>query len=458
MGYTNSSLSAEVNSIINDGPKNVHAYYRCEITANGKVIPPLKIANLDIVGDYLNNFCDEVLLELFISQGTLEQDIIPYKENLEITIFRSPVRENKDEADHDEDIKLLKGRLVYTGKEHNFFSIPNSNISKDGRDLVGILKTSFQVLNPILESLRMQSTGGIFRNTKCIDLMRMLLKSNTNNNDNDSEFKVKGVDIIEGYNDTVKNHINLPMGINSLEAIDYINKNVEGIYPTGFGFYLKKDMWYIYPTYDTERFDKAKHTLTIIRIPQDTIPVIERSYLFKDKNLTIIVNSDVSLNDNSDIEQMNKGNGLRFTDANSIMDGFIKVDGNKAEASRGKNVSEFTSGNRETKMNNVRSPNGGISSNMYYEMSKLAKRGGSQLNVIWHFSDSTLLYPGMPVKFVTMQGKSIVVLYGVLLYAHDVIALEGSGVMAKYHKADTMLSIFVNRKFKWNTEEEKDEI
>ena len=77
--------------------------------------------------------------------------------------------------------------------------------------------------------------------------------------------------------------------------------------------------------------------------------MIERSYLFKDKNLTIIVNSDVSLNDNSDIEQMNKGNGLRFTDTNSIMDGFIKVDGNKAEASRGKNVSEFTSGNREKK-------------------------------------------------------------------------------------------------------------
>ena len=65
-------------------------------------------------------------------------------------------------------------------------------------------------------------------------------------------------------------------------------------------------------------------------------------------------------------------------------------------------------------------------------MSKLAKRGGSQLNVIWHFSDSTLLYPGMPVKFVIMQqGNRLLFFMAFLLYAHDVIALEGSGVMAR---------------------------
>lgn len=452
MLFHNTSIAAEVSTIINSGPNDVHGYYYCQFYIKGNILPPHKIANIDIVCDYLNNYCDEVLIDVFLSPGTYENDIIPNKENIEIKVFNKPIHENDLEEDLKQDVAVLEGRAVLTDKNNQFFSNQTSGISKEVRDKVGIQKVTFQIVNPMLEAFRMQSTGGIFRQVKCMDLIRTILMNISNINDVDQKYKVKGVDVAPGYNEEVKNHINIPQGIKVLEVPDYINKNIEGVYPAGLGFYLKKDVWYVYPTYDVEQFNKSNRTLTILRVPSDAVPVIERSYVANKNNITIVANKQTSLLDSSDIDQQNNGNGLRFTDAKNIIEDYVKVDGNKATASRGKNVSEFLADQRDTKLNNVVSPTNRISSNMYYEMSKVAKRNGSIVDVIWEYSDASLLHPGMPVRFMTQQGTGISIIYGVLLASHEMIMLEGKGTSASKHKRSCSLSIFVKRRIKWNEE------
>ena len=452
MQFHSTSLAAEVATIINSGPNNVHGYYYCQFNVKGKILPPHKIANIDIYCDYLNNYCDEILIDVYLSPGTYENDIIPNKENIEITVFQKPVHENDLTEDLNQDIAMIEGRAVLTSKDNQFFSNQTSAISKEVRDKVGIQKVTFQIVNPLLEAFRMQSTGGIFRQLVGMDLIKTILLNISNINDVDQKYKIKGVNAAPGFNNEIKNHISIPQGTKVLDVPDYINKNIEGIYPAGLGFYLKKDIWYVYPTYDVEQFNKSNRTLTILRVPQDAIPVIERSFITNNNNVTIVANKQTSLLDSSDIEQLNEGNGLRFTDAKSIMEDFVKVDGNKATASRGKNVSEFLADHRDTKMNNVVSPNNRISSNMYYEMSKVAKRNGSVVDVVWEYSDASLLYPGMPVRFMTQQGDGISIIYGVLLASHEMIMLEGKGTTASKHKRSCSLSIFVKRRIKWNEE------
>lgn len=452
MNFSTSSLSAEISNIINSGENKVHGYFYCTIMVKGKIIRPLKIVNIDIYKDFLNNYCDEIMVELYLNSGVYENDILPYKENIEIKIFTKPFSENTLAEDMSQDLNIIQGRGVLTDKNNQFFSNQTSANSKDKRDLMSVQSVFFQMVNPLLERFRMQSTGGIFRLTNGIDLVRTLLMNVSNANEVDQEYKVKGVDIAPNFNAEVKDHINIPHGTKILNVADYINKNAEGIYPTGLGFYLQKDIWYIYPTFDVERFNNATRTLTIIRTPTDVLPLTDRTFLNTKTSLTIIANKDANLIDTSDIDQQNEGNGLRFTDARIMVDDFVQVDGNKATASRGKNVSEFLQEKRETSLNNIVSPGSKITSNMYYEMSKLAKRNGSTIDITWEYSDSSLLYPGMPVRIMTHQGAGPIAIYGVLLAAHEMIMLEGKGMNTSKHKRSCSLSIFIKRKMKWNEE------
>lgn len=452
MKFDNTSIATEMRTIINSGPKKVHGYYYSKLYIKGKVFTPHKIANIDVFGDYLNNFCDEVLVDLYLSPGMYENDIIPNKENIEIKIFRRVMTEDSETEDLTDGVRVIEGRLVLTDKNNQFFANSTSANKKETRDKLGVQKVTFQIVNPILEAFRMQSTGGIFRLATGIDVIRTILLNVTNSNNVDESYKIKGVDIAPNFNNEVKTHINIPHGTKVLDVPDYINKNVEGIYAAGLGFYLKKDIWYIYPTYDVDRFNNATKTLTVLRVPTDVLPVMDRTFLANGNNVTIIVNKTASLIDGSDIEQQNLGNGLRFTDARNVMEDFVKIDGNKATASRGKNVSEFVMEQRETKLNNIVSPGSKISSNMFYEMSNLAKRNGSVVDVLWEYSDASLLYPGMPVRFMSQQGDGVAVVYGVLLASHETIMLEGKGITTNKHKTSCNLSIFVKRKIKWNEE------
>lgn len=452
MNFNTSPIAAEIKAILNSGGKLVHGYYYAVLYVNGKEISPKKLTNIDIYRDYLKNYTDEILVELVLSAGEFENDIIPYKDNIEIKIFNRPYAEGETLEDVNQPVNIIHGRAILTDTKNHFFSNPTSAHQKESRDILAVQKVEFQILNPIMELFRMQSVGGIFNNVIGADLIKSLYMYYSTSNDVEDAYKVKGVDVAPNYNTKVRETISIPMGTKAPEIADYINKNIEGIYSTGMGIYLQNDMWYLYPTYDVERFTNAPKTLTIVRVPSDVLPQADRTYSNKNGNVTIIANKNTELVDHSELAQLNEGNGLRFADAASMMEDFVKIDGNKATASRGKNVNEFVGEHRATKLNNVSSTHNKISSNMYYEMSKLAKRSGSIMNVDWEHSDASILFPGMPVRFIAHQGNSLTTVYGVLLCSHEMIVLEGKGPAARKHKRQTSLSIFIKRKTDWNPE------
>lgn len=450
MNFNTSPIAAEVKLITEQGGKKVHGFFYCVLFANGKYINPQKIVNIDIYRDYLNNYSDEVLIEVYMLSGDYENDIVPYKDNIEIKIFSKPYAENTTDEDLNQEVVIIQGRAILTTPENQFFSNPTSATGKETKNKMSTQKIEFQIINPMLEMFRMQSCGGIFRNMVGADLVKILYLNYSNSNDVEEDFKVKGVDVSPGFNKTIKSHITIPQGTPALEIADFINKSVEGIYPTGLGMYLQKDMWYLFSPYDVEKYTNATKTLTIVRVPSDIMPINDRTYSNKNGNVTIIVNKDTSIMDKSEIEQHNAGNGTRFANASSIMEDFVEITGNVAKASRGKNVSEFVTEARKTGLNNVVAAATKISSNMFYEMSKLSKRSGAIMDITWEYADGDILFPGMPVRFLTHQGDGMIEAYGVLLAVHEMIMLEGSGLTANKHKRSCGLSVFVKSKMDWN--------
>ena len=159
----------------------------------------------------------------------------------------------------------------------------------------------------------------------------------------------------------------------------------------------------------------------------------------------MLATGEVKLKDDSEEQQLNLGNGVRFADANNFMTGFVDTVDNKAVASRGSNNSEFISVPRLNGNNNVQMSSNPITANPFMEYSKLARRQGNMITLAWENSQPSLIYPGMPVKIMYMDDDDIVTVYGILLKAHSFVQTKGQGMTDNRHLIQTSMSIFIKR-------------
>lgn len=450
MKFETSPLYTEMLNVIKNGSKHLPGFYECKLRVNNKEITAVKVLNVDQFRDFKKNYCDDINIEIMLPAGVYENDILPYKENIDVKIYHRVNTIDPNRQDLSKPVALIEGRGILSDPSNSHFSLNSSVTGKDQRDLTSMINIQMQVLDPMIEVFRMASVGGIFRATTGMEFIKTLFMNISNNAKVSSEYRIKGVNVVEGFNKNIKNHINIESGTTMIDLPDYVNENVEGIYPTGLGFYLYKRIWHFYPLYDIERVNKTKKTLTIIRVPKDVLPQTDVSYIVDHDNVTILCNRKMEYTDPAQHEHYNKGNGLRFVDASKVISGFVTVDGNKITADRAKIVNEFVGEKSPTGLNNLVTPDSTITANSFYQMSKLAQRSGGLVTMTWEYSNCDVIYPGMPVKIKYLQGDNVGTLEGVVLGVQTTIVLEGQGMQAKHHKEVSVLSIFVKRKLDWN--------
>jgi hypothetical protein len=184
--------------------------------------------------------------------------------------------------------------------------------------------------------------------------------------------------------------------------------------------------------------------MTVVNVPKNKLPGIERTYRDDGRNLMVIATGEVQLRDDSEVQQLNLGNGVRFAQAKGFMNGsMVETHGNKAVAQRGKNTSEFVADQRKTGNNNVQLSTNPINANPYVEYSRLARRQGSLFTFTWENSRPDLIYPGMMVKILYMQDGDIKEVYGTALKAHHYIQLRGQGSTSTRYVCQTVLAVFI---------------
>jgi hypothetical protein len=446
MEIEESSLYREILAIIRGGAKPVHYLWTAQIHIGNDTYIPLKVLSIDFRCDYELNYADEVMLMLALPGGMYAKRIYPNQSKLEITLFRSPIGEVSTSGD--DEVQPQSERYTATlidrgnpGVEGNGGNTPTEAIL----DLTTIHNIEFQLVNKSLEQLRMVSVGGIYRYTDVETVIRAVLTKESRKTQVEEVRKVKGVDMVPATNNVQRDHIVLPQGLQLVKVPEYIHQKCGGVYSAGMGYYLQGDFWYVYPCYDTTRFNQAERTLTVINVPKNKFPGIERTYRQDGKNLVVLATGEVRLADDSDAAQLNDGNGVRFADASKMMEGYVTVKDNKVAAARGANVSEFVSSQRPNGMQNVQLSSNPINANPHAEMSKLARREGSYLQMVWENSLPNLVYPGMMTKVLYLDEENIKEIYGVVLKVHHYVGLQGEGMTASRHVNNTMLAIFVKK-------------
>lgn len=316
--------------------------------------------------------------------------------------------------------------------------------TQEALDLTNIVTVTFQLQNKAVEQMRMRSYGNTFRDQTVEDVLLTIMTTESQKVKVDSSMKPLGVDIVKPSRQGKQKHISIPQGIPLVDIPNYIHLREGGIYSAGLGYFYENRYWYIYPCYDVTRFKKVEKTVTVINVPTNKLPQVERTYLQNGSSLIIIATGEVKFADDSTKNQLALGNGLMFADANKLNE-VGEVKGNKLVASRAKVASEFVGQSRDNGNNYVPRSNAMVSGNPYVQFSTIARREGSVFAFVWDNSEGNLLFPGMMAKILYLEENDIKEIYGVVLKAHEFTELVGNGATASRHTTRTMVSIFTER-------------
>jgi len=276
-----------------------------------------------------------------------------------------------------------------------------------------------ELVDRSLEPLRIKTTGGAFRNVTVKDVCTALLMSESNMVTIDGKPSVAGVDVVEPDNTDTLSNVVIPHGTR-LTSIPTLLQQRHGIYNRGIGTYFQnfngKKMWFVYPVYDTERFDDKGKKVIFYAVPQERFPQLDKSYTIDGDLLKIAVTAQKRYVDTAEVALMNAGSGYRMPDARSFMTKPVMLGEDGPKASRANLNHEVAVKERDDNLNFA--PVSGASSNPFQQRSAILSRSMAQIDLVWECSDVSLIYPGMPCKFMYLSRGKVISVKGTILFVH----------------------------------------
>lgn len=444
MELTASPLSYELNLINATTEWGRYYSYEAHITTENEDIDVMKVISMDWIRDYRNACADEVLIQFAMPSGTYLKRVIPFKENLKMTVVKTPIGARP--ADDPRIITTQEFRAFLVN--HNQSDMLGANpqtASEEAANLTGMEIVTFQLQDLPYEQQRSEMVGGIFRDTTPYDLLISLLFKSIQELDTDVPSAVLGVTSVEPNNKVKRSHILIPHGVPLTELAHLLQTQHGGVYSTGCGCYLQRGYWYVWPLYDNTRFDTAEKTTTFIILPDPRFKGTEKTYRATERHLTAVITGGVSMVDASEGSLLNDGNAVRFADSNAMMESFVEKDGNKAVAKRNLNNNEYVGVKRRTDSNMSRVQPGLSKSNVYQESSKLAARSGAFIRMVWENSDPDWLTPDMQCEVgFTVEGAPVFI-NGIVVHVHAYSALAGTGLHQSAHQVVSEVVVMVDR-------------
>ena len=405
---------------------------------------PIKVLGIDIERDYEHNLADVINCELAVSPGTWSDYIMPFVENLEISIvaepvnFRAPVSVTRYKA-------YCKTLVNFRKTDARL-----QNVNTETIDRMDIVKVEFQLVPLLMEKLLPLQIGTNVVNSNVTDALTSLLMGEaTKLQGLDNADMLKGVDMVKADNETVYDNIPIPHGIKLLDLPLFLQKKLYGVYKQGMGHYIQTGMWYIYPKSRTKRNDDKTRFINIFISPKDFLKYTENTWTKEGNDLYIIAalegdSKDISTSANT----LNKGNGIRVLNPDlQTTDESVKVAGNKAIISRANNVSEVILNESKNGVVNAPFILNQKDTNIYEQVSQVEARDGKLIGLVWHNSQADLVKPGSVVRvhYTDSNVNQQVMLEGVVIKAHHYIHATSGSVVSTQYSSVSALFVFVRK-------------
>lgn len=440
-----STLMNEVTAITGGGITPVHFMYTANfVLPDGRSIAPLKFVGLDILRDYTANFSDITVVTLVVGAGTYTNLIYKYRDNLKITIQREYIGEVTDAVDLSKSVDTQVYRaFLLDMRDHNKEAKSPALDTIEQGDLSGMLQVEFQLIDTATEWLRSVSTGGSFRKTNAGDVLKTIIAIETQAMPIGRQEGVGILDMVKVDNLTKRDHVVVPHGMLLTQLPAFLQDKCGGIYNAGLGFYLQQSNWYVWPLYNTTRFEDTPNGLTVINIPENRFPGIERTYRETKNQLIVLATGQTQSIDTASNMQQAKGHGVRFADPMQMFESFGETANNITKIARGANVTEVKVKDSLTGFSHMVNAVKSLTGNLFSELSDLAFRQGQVTIAVWENSRSDLIYPGMPVKYMYEKDGSTYERLGVVIGTQHYTQMAGDGVTSRRYTTSSSITMFL---------------
>lgn len=449
MQVDDSNIIDEVKDILDSGEKPIYMQYMCWFKVHQELYQCSRLMKLVVERDYLGKAGDRVMATVQIDVEVFYRHLYPLRSELQLILEKTPTppKYPDDETPIGEPVQTTFLAMLEEETDPTLEGNEPGMTSPSSQGRKGHMELNLQLVNPALFQAHKQSVGGPFHSVSPGSLLKGLLTLTAKSQTLKDESRLLGVDMVEPDNKKKREVIVVPHGSPVLRLHRFLQQREGGIYQNGISTYIQGKYWYIYPPFHTGRFEKEQRTLTLVRLPPNRAPGLERTYNEKDGAITALLTSNAKDHNDSERLMINQGNGLIYLRADQVLEGFTEREGNTATVDRTQNLRRYGIVDRKKGTNFQVFSDTYITDNDCYEISKLAMQRGRIFEVIWQNSNPDLLYPGMPVRYLTLHGDDMDVVqeyYGTLLGCTHEMDMIGKGLSGNQHRTTSWLQLFLN--------------
>lgn len=304
-----------------------------------------------------------------------------------------------------------------------------------------IATASFQLIDIAAYDIRMRQVGGIFTNTTAANVLKYILSKNMLKGDYSKSSAVSSINVDSDSFQKVYKQIVIPEGTKLISVGDYLQEHY-GIYNTGFGIYLKNSNWYVYPSFNVDKFKKAAEKLIIVNAPSNKYRTPERNFKVDGSTISVVCTGETAMVRATDAAVLNHGTGTRYADVSKLMDFDFNED-DKPKMQPDAYMTEYQGVDYNNSYKNIQTVKGRFSSNPAVQASNLAATAGIIITTVWEHGRIDILTPGMAVEYVYGVDDQVARLKGTLLKAELISSIPNNGIVEAKHRNVVSLSIFL---------------
>lgn len=424
MSFEYTSIWAEVKNIIAKASNKDVFEYKVTIHTKAEDFGAWDLSSLETSRDYLTQVAESGKIIFRLGLGDYTRRFYPYRSNLEVTIRKTPVSDVSGNSTRSTATSVVRYKAIFNpAKNPQVGGTELENQSTETLNTADFVEVHLELLDRAMEPLRIKTASGAYTNNSVFDVLRGVLGGESVRVLVDGKPAIQAIDIVKpDRTEPVKNLI-VPHGrVKVANFPTYVQEYGGGVYNRGLGtffqIYKGKRTWFVYPTFDKERFDEKGPKLVVYCIPQEKLPQLDQSHMVEGDVVKVIATAQRKYTDSAELGMMNGGSGFRMADAKAFMKKPVEIIDGKVKAARGRLNHEVVIKEREDGLNYAPVTATPASANPYAARSKVNSHLFAQIDFVWENSDPDLIFPGMPCKCIYLSQGKPVSLKGTILLVH----------------------------------------
>lgn len=438
-------LFEDISSVIGvDDQRNKWVHISAIVHTLKEDIPVLKILHDQTKADYANETSGYGNINFLLLLGDYVYRLYPQRDNLEITIKTRYLY--GDGVEDVERRKSIRSKLLLDHKANPpVFGGTDANRDIETLNQGGVAEIKGELQELFEEVYRIVPVSGTYPDTSAQELLEGTIPHRLNLLKGANRDTVEARHIVEPDNKAKYRQLVIPEGVMAKDLPGWLQEHGKGVYSFGIGNFIEqyktKRTWFVYPLYDTSRFDKDVERMVIYFAPQERFMGIDNTYRTEGKVTYIVTTTTPPMSDNAGNADLNRGIGFRYTDQQALMTKPAVLDEGKTVASYRNVNTEVIHKGRKDQLNYARTV--GSMTNQFMHVSRINRNQLALIDINWEYSDPGLVYPAMPCKCVFMHQGRYTEKRGVLLSKYTVRRVVGNPVTTDRYKVDTQLRIMM---------------